>query len=144
MAKNLSQTWECTFKYNKWFLSTFRGNIWASGNSRTPPLRKKKTVTWLNTNSVTRCNFTSTFISTLLERPAIFRSSCPEVFCRKAFLKILQNSPEPEPLFNEASCGACNFINKETLAQMFSCEFCGVFKNAFFYRTPPVLASEFY
>ena len=27
---------------------------------------------------------------------------------------------------------ACNFIKKETLAQMFSCEFCGISKNTFF------------
>ena len=30
----------------------------------------------------------------------------------------------------------CNFIKKETLAQMFSCEFYEIYKNAFFYRTP--------
>ena len=27
---------------------------------------------------------------------------------------------------------SCNFINKETLAQGFSCEFCEIFKNTFF------------
>ena len=27
---------------------------------------------------------------------------------------------------------ACNFIKKETLAQVFSCEFCEIFKNNFF------------
>ena len=36
---------------------------------------------------------------------------------------------------------ACNFIKKETLAQVFSCEFCKIFKNTFFYRTHPVAAS---
>ena len=30
----------------------------------------------------------------------------------------------------------CNFIKKETMAQVFSCEFCEIFKNTFFYRTP--------
>ena len=30
-----------------------------------------------------------------------------------------------------------NFIKKETLAQVFSCEFCWISKNTFFYRTPP-------
>ena len=29
---------------------------------------------------------------------------------------------------------ACNFIKKVTLAQMFSCGFCEIFKNTFFYR----------
>ena len=30
------------------------------------------------------------------------------------------------------SQAACNFIKKETLAQVFSCEFCEIFKNTFF------------
>ena len=30
----------------------------------------------------------------------------------------------------------------ETLAQLFSCEFCEIFKNIFFDRTPPVAASD--
>ena len=37
--------------------------------------------------------------------------------------------------------GACNFIKKETLAQVFSCEFCKIYKNTFYYRTPLVAAS---
>ena len=49
---------------------------------------------------------------------------------KKVFLEISQNSPE-----------ACNFTKKETLAQMFSCEFCEISKKNFFYRTPPVAAS---
>ena len=36
--------------------------------------------------------------------------------------------------------GACNFIKTESLAQVFSCEFCEVSKNTFFYRTPLVAA----
>ena len=31
---------------------------------------------------------------------------------------------------------ACNFIKKETLAQMFSCEFSEISKNIFFNRIP--------
>ena len=34
-----------------------------------------------------------------------------------------------------------NFIKKENLAHVFSCEFCEIFKNSFFHRTPPVAAS---
>ena len=38
-----------------------------------------------------------------------------------------------------------NFINKETLAQVFSCEFCEIFKNVFFLRTLQVAVSvQFY
>ena len=33
-------------------------------------------------------------------------------------------------------------FKKETLAQMFYCEFCEISKNTFFYRTPPVALSE--
>ena len=36
---------------------------------------------------------------------------------------------------------ACNFIKKETVAQVFSCEFYEIFKNTFFHRAPPVAAS---
>ena len=36
----------------------------------------------------------------------------------------------------------CNFIKKETVAQVFSCEFCEISKNAFCYKIPPVVASE--
>ena len=34
-----------------------------------------------------------------------------------------------------------NVIKKGTLAQVFSYEFCKIFKNIFFNRTPPVTAS---
>ena len=38
----------------------------------------------------------------------------------------------------------CNFIKKETLPQLFSCEFCKISKNTFTFRTPLVAASEHY
>ena len=59
------------------------------------------------------------------------------------FLETSKNS-------QENTCGgvsfsiklqACNFIKKETLAQVFSCEFCEISKNTFFYRIPLVAAS---
>ena len=37
---------------------------------------------------------------------------------------------------------AYNVIKKETLTQVFSCEFCESSKNTYFYITPPVVASE--
>ena len=36
---------------------------------------------------------------------------------------------------------ACIFIKKETLAQVFSCEFYEIYKNTFYYGTPLVAAS---
>ena len=45
--------------------------------------------------------------------------------------------------FSKQSSGeACKFVKKETLAQVFSCEFCEISKNAFSYRTPLVASSE--
>ena len=58
------------------------------------------------------------------------RTSRPEVFCKKG---VLENS--------RVLGQACKFIKKETLAQVFSYEFCEIFQNTFFYRTPPVAAS---
>ena len=46
-----------------------------------------------------------------------------------------------EKVFLEKCPQACNFIKKEILAQVFSCEFCKISKKTFFYRTPPVAAS---
>ena len=37
---------------------------------------------------------------------------------------------------------ACNFIKEETPTQVLLCEYCKIFKNCFFYRSPPVAASD--
>ena len=42
----------------------------------------------------------------------------------------------------QAEAEACNFINKETLAQVFSCEFCDIWKNTFFIEHLWATASE--
>ena len=41
-----------------------------------------------------------------------------------------RKTPVSEFLFK-----ACNFIKKDTLAQVFSCEFWEILKNTFFYNT---------
>ena len=62
-------------------------------------------------------------------------------------LKILQNSQENA--FTRISfllmlqADAWNFNKKGTLAQMFSCKCCKIFKKTFFYRTPLVAASDY-
>ena len=44
--------------------------------------------------------------------------------------------------FNEVSdLGLQLFLHIQTLAQVFLCEICEIFKNTYFYRTPPVAAS---
>ena len=37
---------------------------------------------------------------------------------------------------------ACNFIKKETVTQVFSCEFCEIFKNTFFREQLRATASK--
>ena len=65
---------------------------------------------------------------------------------KKVFLKISQNSQENTStrvfFFNKVRPQVCNFIKKETLALVFSCEFCEIFKNTYLYRTCLVAASE--
>ena len=51
----------------------------------------------------------------------------------EVFLEILQNLPEtPVSVSFLIKPQACNFIKKETLAQVFSCEFCEISKKNFF------------
>ena len=66
-----------------------------------------------------------------------YRSSYPEVFCKKG---VLENVAK----FTGKHLCQILFFNKvaETLAQVFSCELCEIFKNTFFHRTPPVAASS--
>ena len=46
----------------------------------------------------------------------------------KVFLKVLQNSQ------GHTCARVCNFIKEQTLAQVFFCEFCQIFKNTFFIK----------
>ena len=70
----------------------------------------------------------------------------PELFCQKVvirnFIKFT-GKHLGQSLFFKQSCRpqACNFIKKETLAKVFSCEFCEIFNNTFFHRTLMVAAS---
>ena len=67
------------------------------------------------------------------------RSSHWEVFCKKGVLKNFTK------FTGKHLCWSLFFKNlfflKKRLRE-FSCEFCEIFKNTFFYRTPPVAASE--
>ena len=74
------------------------------------------------------------------------RSSRPEVFCKKGvlrnFTKFTGKHLCQSLFFNKVAGLAYNFIKKETLAQMFSYEFCEISKNTFFHKTPLVAASK--
>ena len=63
-------------------------------------------------------------------------------FVKNVLLKISQNSQENTCVRVSFLIKACNFIQKETLAQVFSCEFCKISKNTFSHKTSPVDASE--
>ena len=73
------------------------------------------------------------------------RSSRLEVFCKKGVLKNFAKFTGKHLcqslFFNKVAGGACNFIEKETLVQVFSCEFCEISKNTFSDRIPLVGAS---
>ena len=60
----------------------------------------------------------------------MFRSSRAEEFCKFTEKHLYQSV-----FFDKV-------IKKGTLAQAFSCEFCGISKNTFSHRTTPVAASE--
>ena len=62
---------------------------------------------------------------------------------KKMFLEIWQISQE-KAFAGKEFCRpeACNFIEKETPAQAFSCGFSEISENTFFTEHPPVAASE--
>ena len=77
-------------------------------------------------------NFTLTFCLTFLEN----RSSRPErsykIGVLTNFAKFIGKHLCQNFFFNKVAGLVCNFINKETLTQVFSCEFCEIFKNTLF------------
>ena len=60
-----------------------------------------------------------------------YRSSHPKEFCNKGVLKK----------FTVKNLCQSIFFKRETLAPLFSCDFCEIFKNTFSYRTPLVAES---
>ena len=106
--------------------------------------------------SSARENNISTFLFDVPSRFCSVLESCGDIFSepvtrrcsvKKVFLEISQNSQENTcarvSFFKKTLLKNSNFIKKETLAQVFSCEFCEISKNTFSYRTPPVAASVF-
>ena len=64
------------------------------------------------------------------------RSSPPGVFCKKAILRNLAKFTGKRPCHRlfliKLQASALQFIKKDSLAQLFSCEFCEISKNIFF------------
>ena len=73
-----------------------------------------------------------------------YRSSHRRCSVRKGVLRTLAKFTGKylcqSLFFNKVACGACNLIKKETLAQVFSCEFCQISENTFLHRTPLLAA----
>ena len=64
---------------------------------------------------------------------------------KQLFTKISQNSRKRQcrSLFlTNCRLEACNFIRKETQAQVFFCEFCYIFKDAFLQNTPATVSDS--
>ena len=68
------------------------------------------------------------------------RSSRPEVFYKKGILRNFAKFTGKH-LRQHQVAGQGNF-KSGSLAQVFSCEFCEISQNTFFYRTPLVAAFE--
>ena len=81
-----------------------------------------------------------------MHRCSWLRSSRWEVFCKKGvirnFTKFIGKHLCQSLFFNKVAGLACNYIEKETLAQVFSCEIWEISKNKFLQRTPLVAASH--
>ena len=73
-----------------------------------------------------------------------YRSSRPDMFCKKGVLKKFAKfigKHRSQTLFFNKVTGLSNFIEIETLAQVFFYDFCEFLRTSFFNRTPPVAAS---
>ena len=74
------------------------------------------------------------------------RSSILEMFCKKGVLKTFAKFTVKQlarvSFLTKLPALACNFTEKETLAQRFCYEFWDIFKKTFLYRTSPMVVSE--
>ena len=61
--------------------------------------------------------------------------------CFQKFNKIHRKTSGRLSFLIQLQGSTCSCINKETLAQAFSCEFCEISKNTFLHRAPLVAAS---
>ena len=78
------------------------------------------------------------FFEILCRYQKFHKQSLEGVLLKKVFLEISQNSKENICVrvffLITLQTKASNFIEKETLAQAFSCKFCKFFKNTFFLK----------
>ena len=72
----------------------------------------------------------------------LFQKQSPDIFCKKGVLRNFAKFTGKH-LYQSLQPKACNFIKKETLAQMFSCEFWEISKNTFLQNTSGQLLLSF-
>ena len=76
-----------------------------------------------------------------------FRSSHQRCSMKKGVLKnftiFTGKHMRQSHFFNKVAGGTCNFIKKDTLTQVFSCEFCKISKSTFFTEHLRTTASTF-
>ena len=72
----------------------------------------------------------------------IYKSSQRRCSVKKSVLKNFAKFKRTH-LYHSKESQACNFIKKDTLSQVLSCEFCKIFKNTFFTEHLWITASDF-
>ena len=82
----------------------------------------------------------------LIEKDSSVRSSRPEELYKKGVLRNFAKFTGKQLcrnfFLNKVADLRPATLLKKTLAQVFSCEFCEIYKNTFFHKTPLVAASE--
>ena len=122
-----------TFQFNfATFLFTLAGKLFYTGSLYGTKYFRMDQINFFK--SCLPQTFLGPFLNTLSH---IFGSSHPKVFCKKG---VLRNFAKFTGTHLCQSLFLMKFT-KETLAEVFSCEFCKSSKNILFYRKPPVVAS---
>ena len=82
----------------------------------------------------------------LIEKDSSVRSSRPEELYKKGVLRNFAKFTGKQLcrsfFLNKVADLRPATLLKRTVAQVFSCEFCEIYKNTFFHKTPLVAASE--
>ena len=88
-----------------------------------------------STSTVVQCFVKKVNLMLLSYLRYVLQKQPPEVFCKKTVLKNFAIFTGKHLFFRVSflvKLQVCNFIEKETLTQMFFCQYCGIFKNTYF------------
>ena len=106
--------------------------------------QQERLLPYVHLKNISTVCCSKTLINNILLIIMRFKSSRSQMFFKIGVLflnisKYLQEKACAESLFNCMPC--LQLYRKETPIQAFSCEYCAIRKNIFFYRTLPVVAS---